>query len=117
MGLFNDDDGIDEASCLSIYDGSYDFYRAVLETFSQEIGKDISEIERSFDERDEETYRILIHGLKGSGGSAGATHLVEMATQSNELLKKGKWDEAAAYHGPILEELRRLRTLIPERLK
>ena len=29
--LFKDNDGIDEDACLKMYDGSYDFYRIVLE--------------------------------------------------------------------------------------
>ncbi|MCR5591256.1 MAG: Hpt domain-containing protein [Lachnospiraceae bacterium] len=115
--LFEDGDRIDEDSCISIYDGSYDFYRAVLETFAREITKDIDEISRSFEAEDRDAYRILVHGLKGSGASVGATDIVKLATESDELLKKEKWEDAKVYHAPIMKELERLSKLISERLK
>ena len=116
MSLFGKEDGIDEESCLLIYDNSYDFYITVLKTFEKEIEKTVISMRTSFDAHEVEEYRILVHGLKGSGGSAGATHLVELATRSNALIKEGKWDEATQYHEPIIKELERLIELIPLRI-
>ena len=114
--LFQDGDGIDEDGCLVIYGNDYDFYKLVLDTFQKEIVKTKDGMRDTFAAKDAENYRILVHGLKGSGGSAGATHLVDLATKSNALLKEGKWDEAAPLHEPIISELERLITLIPERI-
>ena len=114
--LFKEDDGIDEDSCLLMYDNSYDFYRLVLQTFLKEITKTVEGLKETYSAKDIENYRILVHGLKGSGASAGATHLVEMATESNALIKEGKWDESVRFHEPILAELERLIRLIPERI-
>lgn len=40
--LFREGDGIDEKTCLQMYDNSYDFYIAVLNTFIKEIEKTIT---------------------------------------------------------------------------
>ncbi|MCR5686668.1 MAG: Hpt domain-containing protein [Lachnospiraceae bacterium] len=114
--LFKETDGIDESSCLLIYEGSYDFYIQVLETFRKEIGKTMPMMELSLGEKNWEDYRILVHGLKGSGGSAGATFLVELATQSNQLIRQGKTEMAEKLHAPIMKELERLYELIGLRL-
>lgn len=115
--LFKDNDGIDEDACLKMYDGSYDFYRTVLEALCKEIGQTFVKMQETFDAKDTENYRISVHGLKGSGASCGAGYLVSLATESNALLKEGKWEEAQKFHKPILDELQRLMTLIPERLE
>lgn len=115
--LFNDSDGFDEDSCLSMYDNSYDFYKLVLETFHKDVERTLAGMKETFAAKDVENYRILVHGLKGAGGSAGATRLVQLATESNDLIKEGNWDEAVKYHEPIVEELTRIAEVIPERIK
>lgn len=114
--LFKENDGIDEDSCLLMYDNSSDFYKLVLQTFLGEIKKTVNGMKETYAANDIENYRILVHGLKGSGGSAGATHLVEMATESNTLIKSGDWEGSKKYHEPIIAELERLIKLIPERI-
>ncbi len=114
--LFTDEDGFDEDACLAMYDNNYDFYKLVLETFYKDVIRTIDGMRQTFSEHDEENYRIFVHGLKGAGGSAGAGHLVELATRSNDLIKEGKWDEAAALHEPILSELERIEVVIPARI-
>ncbi len=114
--LFQASDGIEEDAALEIYDGDYTFYKLVLETFQKEIVKTVDGMQKTFAAADVENYRILVHGLKGSGASAGAKHLVELATESNALIKEGRWPEAAKYHEPMISELERLIQLIPERL-
>ena len=115
--LFEISDGIDEDACLAIYDGNLDFYRLVLETFCKEITKSREQLIDAFDKQNAEQYRVIVHGLKGSGGSAGATLLVDLATRSNALIKEGSWDSACKLHGPIIEEMNRLIGLIPERIR
>lgn len=116
-GLFEEKDGIDEEACLKMYDNNYDFYRIVLETFCKEIGNTYVNMKEKFATRDIESYRISVHSLKGSGASCGAVCLVRLATESNALIKEGKWEEAEKFHQPILDELERLMTLIPQRLE
>ena len=110
-------DGIDEETCLEMYDNNYDFYKLVLDTFCKEIVKTRDGMKETFDANDIENYRILVHGLKGSGGSAGATRLVELATKSNALIKEGNWENAKELHEPIISELTRLIGLVPARIK
>ncbi len=115
--LFNDNDGMDEDNCLMMYNNDYSFYKLVLETFAQDAARTLDGMRKTFAEKDAENYRILVHGLKGAGGSAGAIRLVEMATQSNQLLKDGMADKAYEFHEPIVAELERLIDMIPERIK
>ena len=114
--LFDPADGIDESTCLAMYDDNYDFYRLILDTFWKEILKTRISLQKTFSEGAIEDYRVLVHGLKGSGGSAGATHLVELATRSNDLIKEGEWESAKELHEPIIEELSRLIELIPDKI-
>ncbi len=115
--LFREEDGFDEDSCLAMYDDSYDFYKLVLETFQKDAERTLAGMKETFETKDTENYRILVHGLKGAGGSAGAVRLVKLATESNDLIKEGKWEEAVKYHEPILEELVHICEVIPERIK
>ena len=55
--MFKEDDGIDEASSLPIYDDSYDFYKLVLQTFSKEIVKTTEGMKETFASEDIENYR------------------------------------------------------------
>ena len=115
--LFNENDGFDEKSCLSMYDNSYDFYKLVLESFLKDVERTIEGMKETYAAKDVENYRILVHGLKGAGGSAGATRLVELATESNALIREGKWDEACKFHEPLVEELTRIKTVVPQRIE
>lgn len=114
--IFRAEDGIDEEACVGILDNSSELYRMVLDTFCNELKKTCAGMKDYYAAGDIENYRILVHGLKGAGGSAGARHLVEMATESNDLIKKGKWEQAKELHEPIMKEMERLSVLIPERL-
>ncbi len=114
--LFDPADGIDENACLAMYDDDQDFYRQVLDTFWKEILKTCVRMQETFSEGAVEEYRILVHGLKGSGGSAGATHLVDLATRSNQLIKEGNWESAKELHEPMIKELGRLIELIPDKI-
>ena len=115
--LFDAADGIDEDTCLAMYDNSYDFFKLVLDTFCKDITRTREGMKVTFADGAVEDYRILVHGLKGSGGSAGATHLVELATRSDALIKEGKWEEAKELHEPIMGELTRLLELIPDKIR
>lgn len=115
--LFNENDGMDEDSCLAMYDNDYDFYKLVLDTFHQDIIRTRSGMVDTFAAKDVENYRIFVHGLKGAGGSAGAKRLVELATVSNDLIKAGNVEEAYKLHQPLLDELDNLIRIIPERIQ
>lgn len=114
--LFEEADGFDEDGCLSMYDSSYDFYKLVLNTFLDDAQRALKGMKETYDAGDIENYRILVHGLKGAGGSAGAKQLVDLATRSNALIKEGDWESASKLHEPLVEELERVITLIPERI-
>ena len=114
--LFYDEDGMDEENCLKMYNEDYDFYKLVLDTFRQDAQRTLQGMKETFASKDVENYRVFVHGLKGAGGSAGAKHLVEMATESNQLIKDGMVEKAYEYHEPLIKELERLIRIIPERI-
>ena len=114
--LFNDEDGMDEDNCLMMYNNDYSFYKLVLDTFRQDAERTLQGMKETFASKDIENYRVFVHGLKGAGGSAGALRLVEMATESNQLIKDGMCEKAFEYHEPLINELERLIKIIPERI-
>ena len=114
--LFEDADGFDEDSCLSMYDNSYEFYKLVLNTFLDDARRALEGMKETYAAGDIENYRILVHGLKGAGGSAGAKNLVDLATRSNALIKEGDWNTASTLHEPLVTELERIISLIPDRI-
>ena len=114
--IFMDDDGINEDYCISIYDGSYDFYSLVLKTFLEESKRNLDTLRESFEADDAEAYRIVVHSLKSSAGSVGSESYSQLASRSNELIKAGRWDEAKKLNHEIIDELEALRLLIEIRL-
>lgn len=115
--LFKPEDNINEDYCVSIYDGSYDFYRAVLNSFVKEGKKLSSEMNEKYNAEDVEGYRIIVHGLKSLGGSVGAEEFRNICSESNELIKAGEWAKAQAMHPTVFKALNDLITLIETRLQ
>lgn len=115
--IFDENDGIDEQECLTIYDNSYDFYAAVLKAFVKEGKKIIDGMEQSYRQNSPEDYRILVHGLKSSAASVGCRKLSKLASESNELCKAGDWEGAKKMHEQVSEGLRNLTELIENRLE
>ena len=114
--IFDKNDGIDEELCLSIYDNSYDFYISVLKAFYKESKTTVIRMEETLERKEYEDYRILVHGLKGSGGAVGDNKLVDIATRSNALLKAGDFEGGISFHNDIINELKRLQSLIEEKV-
>ena len=110
--IFDKNDGIDEEMCLGIYDNSYDFYVSVLKAFYKETLVSLESMKTALEKCDFENYRILVHGLKGSGGAIGDNKLLELATKANEYLKAGDIQKGTSYHDEITEELLRVQELI-----
>ena len=114
--IFRAEDGIDEDTCLSMYDNDPDFYMLILDAFYKDCIRTSEGMKETYEAGDKENYSVLVHGLKGAGGSAGAKYLVEISTRSNDLMKADRFDQAYEMHEDILNELDRLITLIPERI-
>lgn len=114
--IFDENDGLKEQECLSIYDNSYDFYVSVLKAFYNESLKTVCKMEKALSEKEYEEYRILVHGLKGSGGAIGDDKLYELANESNALLKAGNTKDGISYHEKIISELKRVQRLIEEKV-
>lgn len=114
--IFDSNDGLDEEKCLMIYDNSYDFYVSVLKAFYKETLVTVTKMEETLRAGAYEDYRILVHGLKGSGGAVGDDKLFDMAMRSNELLKSGDIEGGISYHDEIIGELKRVQKLIEEKV-
>lgn len=114
--IFDANDGLNEEFCLSIYDNSYDFYVSVLKAFYKESLETVPKMEKALSDKEYEEYRILVHGLKGSGGAIGDDKLLDMATESNALIKAGNIEEGIAFHDRIISELKRIQDLIERKV-
>lgn len=115
--IFEEEDGINEEYCVSIYDNSYDFYMLVLKTFLDESNRNLNDLREKFEADDAEGYRIVVHSLKSSAGSVGANDYAELASRSNEMIKDGNWEAAKEINHEVIDELVALRTLIEIRLE
>ena len=115
--IFNENDGIDEDVCLMMYDNDPNFYMTILDAFQKDCVRTVNGMKENYEAGNKDDYAVLVHGLKGAGGSAGAKHLVDIATKSNNFMKAGRFDLAYEMHEDIINELERLITLIPERVK
>lgn len=114
--IFYEEDNIDEEACLKIYDNSYDFYIAVLNTFVRGSRKDLKDLERYMMTCDKESYRVVVHGLKSSAASVGAKQLEETAVYSDQLCKRGNWNDVADIHEELVAQLIDTIELIEKRL-
>lgn len=115
--IFDVDDNIDEKTCLGLYDNSYDFYGAVLKSFTTQGRKELKELREFMRTGDKENYRILVHGLKSAAGSVGALNLQNLASMMDKAYKRGEWDIVEANHLKLLDDYEKLIALIDNRLE
>lgn len=115
--IFNIDDNIDEKSCLEMYDGSYDFYIAVLDSFVKHGEDEIKKLKDYMQNGAREEYRIIVHGLKSSAGSVGDVNLQNYAAMIDSACKKGDWERAEECHLKLVSDYEKLVELIKNRLE
>jgi CheY-like chemotaxis protein/HPt (histidine-containing phosphotransfer) domain-containing protein len=82
--------------------------REIVAEFVESIPARLDAMERALASEDYEELQRHVHGLKGSGGTAGFTCLSEISAELEAFAAKGSGDQAAA----LLSELREMEPLI-----
>ena len=93
--------------------GDAAFYKEVLRNYLN--SSRYTELQKSFWEKDWETYRIAVHTIKSTSLSIGAGKLSEQAAELEQLVKSGAVGKIAARHdrlmqsyGNLLSQLRQI---------
>jgi len=114
--IFDENDHINEAGCLAVYDNNYDFYASVLEVFVSSSKRELEELERYRKDGDKEAYRTIVHGLKSSAASVGADELAAFATKWDDMWKTGNRAVISLYHEELIEMYSDTAGMISDRL-
>lgn len=83
--------------------GSEEIYREVLESAAEEGAEKLPVLEQCIQKRDFQRYQIEIHGIKNVAQTIGDARLFRAASERNEALKAGRYEEAAEGHDAFLQ--------------
>lgn len=89
--------GIDVDAGLRYCQGDESLYRAVVGEFAQSAPRKKEDIQRCFESGDWENYAILVHALKSTSKTIGASALSGQAAALENAARQG--DEASVRHG------------------
>ncbi|GAB3477694.1 hypothetical protein GCM10027398_33180 [Azotobacter salinestris] len=98
-------------SFLGRFGDDIDLFRSVLSIFRPQMSKTLNMLETCIQERDVEGTAAILHTIKGSAGTLGASMLSARAGELEAQLKEADAQAAAdLLEQPILDELKRLMT-------
>lgn len=104
---------LDQQLGLSFCAGSKEFYHEILKAFVQSNFQNT--LQNYYSEEDWKNYRIIVHGIKSSAKSIGATPLSELAKDMEFALKeRNDTGFIRSQHPVILQEIEKLEVLIQE---
>jgi len=110
------DNILDQQLGLSICMGNKSFYHEILKAFLQSEFQNT--LQNYYSNEDWKNYQIVAHGVKSAAKSIGATPLSELAKDMEFALKEQNNTEfIRSQHPVILQEIRKLETLIQEIIK
>ncbi len=95
--------GLDVRGGMSCCGGELPLYIEILTDYAELYSGRAAELEEYSSNRDAENYRILIHALKSSSGTIGASELSELARALEDAAKRGDTDYISAHHGQFAE--------------
>lgn len=81
-----------------------DFYNDMLASYARD--NKLVQIQKCFDEKDYENYRILVHALKGTSLTIGAVSFYEKVKKLEEAAKEGDTNYIEKEHSGVMEEYR-----------
>ena len=103
-------DALNSKSGLRVCRGSNELYMEVLSEFDREIDGIIDELQKLYDARDWENYRIKLEGLKLSTRIIGANDLSRKAGEIERAAKE-KWEAfIVANHDDLKQQISAVRT-------
>ncbi|MDV7212372.1 PAS domain S-box protein [Azotobacter beijerinckii] len=105
-------------SFLSRFGGNLELFRSILSSFRPEMGKMLDALEARLQERDIEGAAAVLHTIKGSAGTLGASMLATRASELETRLKGADAQLASdLLEQPVLDELRRLLARTADRIE
>lgn len=107
--------GIDREKGLSYFDHNEADYMDIIHCFIEQYGEQKTKLERFYEEKDWENYKIIVHSLKGQSLTIGAESLSEKAKHLQEAAQKKDEAYIAANHGPFMEEYQEIMDGLEER--
>ena len=107
--------GIDREKGLSYFDHNEADYMDIIHCFIEQYGEQKTKLERFYEEKDWENYKISVHSLKGQSLTIGAESLSEKAKHLQEAAQKKDEAYIAANHGPFMEEYQEIMDGLEER--
>ncbi len=107
--------GIDREKGLSYFDHNEADYMDIIHCFIEQYGEQKTKLERFYEEKDWENYKIIVHSLKGQSLTIGAESLSEKAKHLQEAAQKKDEAYIAAHHGPFMEEYQEIMDGLEER--
>jgi len=112
----SDIDSID--SLLNRFGGNLELFRDVFASFRPEMGKMLDALEAHLRQRDLEGIAAVLHTIKGSAGTLGASALAARASELETKLRGGDAQSTAdLFEQPVLDELRQLLARAADRLE
>lgn len=107
--------GIDREKGLSYFEHNEADYMDIIHCFIEQYGEQKTKLERFYEEKDWENYKISVHSLKGQSLTIGAESLSEKAKHLQEAAQKKDEAYIAANHGPFMEEYQEIMDGMEER--
>ena len=107
--------GIDREKGLSYFDHNEADYMDIIHCFIEQYGEQKTKLERFYEEKDWENYKISVHSLKGQSLTIGAESLSKKAKHLQEAAQKKDEAYIAANHGPFMEEYQEIMDGLEER--
>lgn len=107
--------GIDREKGLSYFEHNEADYMDIIHCFIEQYGEQKTKLERFYEEKDWENYKISVHSLKGQSLTIGAESLSEKAKHLQEAAQKKDEAYIAANHGPFMEEYQEIMDGLEER--
>ena len=99
--------GINMSEGLEYCAGMEEFYFEVLQEYAGSESED-SEFKKHLDSGDLKEYRTLIHGIKSSSKTIGATDLFSRAEKLEFAARDGDVDYINANHGEFMKDYHKL---------
>lgn len=99
-------DVINKEELLERVANDYDLLSELLSVFSQELPKQMQEIEMAIDDQDCEKLRTSVHRLKGAVGNLAAEEAYELAAKIEQFASQGDLTSAIYFYPHLKKQLR-----------
>ncbi len=97
---------LDTKTGLSYCDNDWEFYLEMLQSYVEESKRE--DLQKDYEKKDTENYRILIHALKSTSLTIGAVELSDRAKELEQAAKEGDIAFIEAHHSECMEQYEKI---------